>query len=442
MKTSHGEYRQDSRTGIRIPVTVEFAEDQLQTSTLNLSFGGIRLKKPKDLSLEPGQQVQVRFDPSTNFIVPAKVVHVGEDHLGLKLLRTRLSGQDFARIIRTAPAWQRARVAIRRALWTGVRRFGMLTANTWARPLLLRQVKPTFLFAVYGSLKDVRTYYTPAMERVLPTTLIGGVIRNRDRRGLLIASKYLENELAEDSDKVRHYIQQLREDFPSVERIALVGRLPNFVMKAGLPIADPFVDGSMGTRYMIWDVARQMLEMPEYRDERSIIVLGGAGRIGSLVCEDLLSLYPEVIGFDPRYQQEQRLDRAQGTILRTADPARLAQHRLFIALTHHGDVLRELAPHLPAGGLIGDDTHPCISLEVRDLLAQRQVRTLKIVLSHHQFSMWPRMPAWNNRDIPGCLVEALVLLEHQQLDVTDFNSFRDTAREIGFHGRLIKPLDE
>src|SRR5690606_17417066 len=53
MKTSHGEYRQDSRTGVRIPVTVDFADDQLQTNTLNLSFGGIRLKKPKDFSLEP-----------------------------------------------------------------------------------------------------------------------------------------------------------------------------------------------------------------------------------------------------------------------------------------------------------------------------------------------------------------------------------------------------
>src|SRR5690606_35107057 len=101
-----------------------------------------------------------------------------------------------------------------------------------------------------------------------------------------------------------------------------------------------------------------------------------------------------------------------------------------------------LAEYLPKGSLIGDDTHPCISLEVRERLAEHGVKTLKIVLSHHQFSMWPRMPAWNNRDIPGCLVEALVLLEHKNLDVKDFTAFRDTAKSIGFQGRLIEPLEE
>lgn len=37
------------------------------------------------------------------------------------------------------------------------------------------------------------------------------------------------------------------------------------------------VEGSLGTRYMIWDVARQMRERPQYCQQNSIVVLGGAG---------------------------------------------------------------------------------------------------------------------------------------------------------------------
>jgi len=442
MKTSHGEYRRHFRTGIRIPVTVDIANQSRSTSTLNLSFSGLRLAKPEDLSLEPGQALNIQFSRPGNFRVPARVVHVGEHHVGLKLYRARLTDNDIDNLVQAAPFSQRARVYLRRAAWKGSRRAGVLGANTLLRPLLLKWVRPSFLFAVYGSARDVQTYYTPTMEKLLPDTIIGGVIQNRGRRGLLVASKYLESELAQDSEKVQEYIGHLRRDYPEVRCIALVGRLPNFTMKAGIPIEPPLVDGSMGTRYMIWEAVRKMKEMTPYQHEQGITVLGGAGRIGNLVCEDLLDLFPKVYGFDPRYQEEQRLDRGQGTIIRTANRERLADHRLFVALTHHGDVIRDLVDAMPPGALIADDTHPCISLEVRELLETHRIQTLKIVLTHHLFSMWPRMPAWNNRDIPGCLVEALVLLEQDETNLSHFPSFRQTARRLGFQGRLVEPLDE
>src|SRR5690606_41810936 len=84
MKTSHGEYRRHFRTGIRIPVTVDIADQSRSTSTLNLSFSGLRLAKPEDLSLEPGQALNIQFSRPGNFRVPARVVHVGEHHVGLK----------------------------------------------------------------------------------------------------------------------------------------------------------------------------------------------------------------------------------------------------------------------------------------------------------------------------------------------------------------------
>jgi hypothetical protein len=193
---------------------------------------------------------------------------------------------------------------------------------------------------------------------------------------------------------------------------------------------------------MIWDTARQMKELPAYVGERGITVLGGAGRIGNLVCEDLTQLYGTVIAFDKRYENEEIVNTPTGTIIRTSLPWRLAEHKLFIGLTHHGDVIKEWAGAIPRGSLIADDTHPCISLPVREYLAEHHINTLKIVLGNADFSMKPRMPAWNNRDIPGCLVEALVLLDNDDEVANDFHRFSEAALKAGFQGRLIEPLDE
>jgi len=258
----------------------------------------------------------------------------------------------------------------------------------------------------------------------------------------MVASKFYEYELAEDSEKVRTYLEQLQDEFPDIDTIALVGRLPNFVMKAGVDIEPPYVDGSMGTRYMIWDIGRQMQMRPKYHTEDIITVLGGAGRIGNLVCEDLTRVYRTVIAYDPRYDQQEEVYTPIGKIIRSGNPAILNNCKLFISLTHHGDVIRDLKAHLPSGALVADDTHPCISYEARLELKALDIDVEKIVLFHEEFSMWPRMPGWNNRAIPGCLVEALVLKEREDVDVLDFESFCETAQQIGFQGQLIKPLDE
>lgn len=442
MSTLHGEYRRHNRTGVKTNVSVDLTVGNLDTKTLDVSERGVAIRKPARLSLETGQTVNIVFNRMTGMSVPARIVHVGGSHIGLQLEDTRFSEQDINSIIRTAPWWQRLSVSTRRLFWRQARRTAVLAANTFLRRLLMKLVRPTFLFAVYGSERDVATYYTPQMLRLMPPVMIGGIIRNQRHRGLLVASKHLESELAQDSIKVRQYLQDLDAQFPDVKKIALVGRLPNFVMKAGIPIESPYVDGSMGTRYMIWDVARQMRSLPDYIGETSIVVLGGAGRIGNKVCEDLAREFSTVIAFDPRYDQEEKVFTPLGMILRTAKPLRLADHKLFIGLTHHGDVIEELQQHLAPGALIADDTHPSITPRVREVLAESHIKVMKIVLSHDDFSMWPRMPAWNNRDIPGCLVEALVLLEQGDTNLDDLPTFCKTAEQMGFKGKLVAPVED
>lgn len=442
MSRLHGEYRRHLRSGIHIPVEVSHAHETVETSTLNISSSGLRLKRPNRLFVRPGEMIQVSFQGVPRMTLSAIVEHLGKAHIGLQLYRKRFSDQELKAIYSQAPAWQRAWARSKRRIWRDTRRFGVFAANTFLRSFIIRGTRPQFVFAVYGNERDAATYFTPSLAKRMPPNLVLGVIQNQEARGLLVASQTLEHELQADSEKVRRYIEELKQDFPQVKRIALVGRLPNFVKKAGIDIADPLVEGSLGTRYMIWDVARQMRARPQYSQQESIVVLGGAGRIGNAVCDDLTRLYPKVIAFDSRYEHDEEVAVGQGTVLRTSNLAHLQDQKLYIGLTSHGDVVLDLYHHMPGGSLIADDTHPCISLAVRESLEEREITVEKVVLSHSEFLMWPRLPAWNNRDIPGCLVEALVLLRHPQLEGGDFQSFCRQAEKMGFTGRLIRPLDE
>ncbi len=438
----HGEYRRHLRSGIRLPVVLKYANHTVETSTLDISTSGLRLKRPEHVYIRPGEVIDVEFLGKAGMSVAATVQYTGKSHIGLEFYRRRFSEYELKELYDIAPSWQRLAARSKRALWRNSRRMAVFLANTYLRAPIHALARPQFLFAVYGNKQQAGSYFTPRMARRMPPNLVLGFIRNADMRGLLVASQFMEDELEEDSEKVRLYLDQLQRDYPNVKRIALVGRLPNFVMKAGIEITEPLVEGSLGTRYMIWDVARQMLERPQYCQQTSIVVLGGAGRIGNAVCKDLTGLYDKVIGFDPRYEEDREIATDGGTILQTSSLSHLQDEKLYIGLTHHGDAVLELQQYITPGALIADDTHPCISLTAREQLQKRQIAVEKVVLSHEEFLMWPRMPAWSNRAIPGCLVEALVLLRKPDVGEGDFSAFCQEAEFLGFTGRLISPLDE
>lgn len=442
MSRMQEERRRHRRSGIRIPVDIRYSDETIETRTLDMSPSGLRLKRPDQLYIQPGETIDISFQGAGQAPLSALVAHLGKSHIGIEFDEKRFSGEELRQLYDLAPAWQRLLVGSKRRLWRDSRRFAVLAANTFLRSMILKLARPDFVFAVYGNRRDTDTYWSPGMAKHMPPNLVLGFIRNQKARGLLVASQTLEHELQADSGKVRSYIDQLRLDFPNVKRFALVGRLPTFAKKAGIEISDPLVEGSLGTRYMIRGVAQQMQARAEYSKETSIVVLGGAGRIGNAVCEDLTGLYRKVIAFDPRYEQDEEVRMDQGSVLRTSNVARLHDQKLYIGLMSHGDVILDLLPHMPGGSLVADDTHPCISLHAREKLQEKEIAVEKVVLSHAEFVMWPRMPSWNRRDIPGCLVEALVLLQRPELEGDDFLSFCRQAKEMGFAGRLIKPLAE
>lgn len=251
MSLLHGEYRRHNREDIHTPVSMTLEGSALDTTTQDVSECGLSLKKPSSLNLNIGQSVNVTFSRMPNLSVPAKIVRTGDNSIGLELDHFRFSDLDLTGIEDTSPFLQRIRYRSKRLVWKKARQIAVLLANTVFRGLLMRIVKPTFLFAVYGNEKDVGTYTTPKTLNLIPPILLAGFIKSRGHRGLMVASKFFEHELAKDSDMVNQYLAQLKDEFSHIKTIALVGRLPNFVMKAGHDIKPPYVDGSMGTRYMI-----------------------------------------------------------------------------------------------------------------------------------------------------------------------------------------------
>lgn len=442
MRRMQGEYRRHMRSGIRIPVVLRYSDQTLHTDTLNISASGMGFKCPDAARFTAGEVIDVTPRDRPDLAVQATVAFVGSKHVGLQFHRPPLSDQELRRVYNCAPWWQRLWASTTRIAWRTGRRLAVFCANTLLRPLILKYIQPRFIFAAYGTERQAATYYSPFLAKWMPFNLILGFIQHREVRGLMVAPQYLEHELRGVPNKVRRYIEQLQQDFQTAERIALVGRLPIFAMKAGVEMASPLVEGSRGTRYMIWDIARAMRERPLANPSDGIVVLGGGGRIGTAVSGDVAGLFSQVVAFDPRFHVEQEEHLENSRILRTSNPERLKDHRLFILLSRQGDDLLEWMEYIHSGSLIADDTHPCISFDGRERLKQHDIAVEKTVLSHDEFSMWPRMPNWNNRDIPGCLVEALVLLNRPDLSDGSFADFCCEAEHLGFSGRLVRPLDE
>lgn len=390
-----------------------------------------------------GQELYVRIGKGVfDKTLKAHVVHVEGSQMGLELDDIRLNRKQLKDIINNAPLKSTIVRKVKNSVVKSGRRAGFLAMNTVLRPPIIKLYRPTFLFAVYGTESRSDHYFTPRSLRIMKPILIGGFIRSGKHRGLMVGSKFFEEMLSSQRDLSEKYYHQLLEAFPGIERIALVGRLPNFMKRAGLDISEPFVDGSMGTRYMIWDVALEMVKRPNYTNETSIVVLGGAGRIGNSVCSDLANHFDTVIAFDKRYTTPETIATPKGNIIRTADPEALREHRLFICLTHHGDVIKDFIPYFQSGSLIADDTHPSISFPLRKALAKKDVDVLKIVLTHDEFSIWPRMPEWNKKAVPGCMAEALVLLENPDVALDTLSTFAEDAKKLGFQGSLIPAIDD
>ena len=324
-----------------------------------------------------------------------------------------------------------------RKLWLAGR-MALITYINLGWPLVRASHKTDVVFACYGTRGDMRAYGPDWFRKFFPVG-VAAFLKDKSSEGFMVSSVYSEEELASDSDKVRAYISELQRKMPNAKRIALIGRLPGFCLRAGIEIKPPLVDGAYGTRFAMYGSAMSLLDKLENKQMgTSIAILGGAGRIGSQVIEDLSYVFKDVIAIDPRYTEEKTATINGSRVLYTKHGKRLKETRLVLVLTARGNDILPMVNQFAPGTLIADDTHPCVKRPVREKLAAQGVELWKTVITSDSFTMTPRMPNFHANNIPGCLLEALVLntVGDQALDTPQV--FFDETEKCGYRAELIR----
>jgi hypothetical protein len=449
--------REFNRYEVSLPLNLESRSHRIIARSKNLSAGGASITLVdfvQSEDIEDQGSITIRAQ-SGEISTPYEITYRKENVIGIRFSDSQPSHTDtLNHIFETAPknlirhhgpandsfsrVEKKHHISFKRRLWVAGRMAAFLGVNLlW--PLLKHVVKPQVVFAVYGTRGDQRAYFPHWFKRICPPVVIAAYIKDKASRGVMISSVYSEEELASDSKKVRKYIGDMRKAFPSVNRFALVGRLPGFSMKAGINIARPLVDGSLGTRFAMYESAVQIAEKLEDKSRASTIaILGGAGRIGSKLIDDLCKSFQTVIAIDPRYTEEQQELKGGSTVIYTKRSESLKETRLVLVLTAKGEDILPMVEYFEPGTIIADDTHPCIKRATRERLKKQGVDLWKTVVTSSDYGMYPRMPNFRNDNIPGCLLEALVLNAAGEHVLDSASKFFEEAKKCGYKTLLIR----
>lgn len=478
-----GKYqREHERYDVNLPLILESGSSRIIGRSQNLSVGGASISLVdfvESQDIEDQGSIIIRSQKG-DIKTPYKITYRKEHVIGVHFSAASSTQLDsLTHIIDALPQAssntlstsdrintkgnKNQNVTLSRRFWIAARMTAFLAVNLmW--PLLKHIVKPKVVFAVYGTRGDQRAYFPDWFKRICPPVVVASYIKDKTSRGVMVSSVYTEEELATDSSKVQKYISNLKKEFPDVNRFALVGRLPGFTMKAGIKIERPLVDGSMGTRFAMHGSAMQIAqkleeatpitvtEEPSSKEastngspthdaksvENSIAILGGAGRIGSKLIDDLCNEFQTVIAIDPRYVEERQELMHGSTVIYTKRGERLKGTRLVLVLTARGDDIMPMVEYFEPGTVIADDTHPCIKRPTRELLQKQGVDLWKTVVTSDDYAMYPRMPNFRNDNIPGCLLEALVLNAKGDQALASPERFFEEAKACGYKTLLIR----
>lgn len=305
--------------------------------------------------------------------------------------------------------------------------------------VLRHLVTPNYVFVVYpGTEADKRLYCPAWAERLLPPLSPSGVIRFRGRWGLMVSGLVTAELLERRPAAIQALLDDARSEFPRVKVIALAGRLPSIATRAGVDLDQPFTRGDRGTLSAMLSAARELARLSGRPPaELTIAVPGGAGFIGMQLVLQLAAEFRRVVAIDPRFEGERR---SHDNILFTERPEAVASADAVLVLTRRGDDVASIAPFVAPGTLVADDTHPEIPADVRRTMEMRGAEVLKASMYDARFKIVPRIPMFRRDDIPGCLLEALVVLDNGHGVVRSQVGFDRAAARIGFSTRLAPHL--
>jgi hypothetical protein len=98
--------------------------------------------------------------------------------------------------------------------------------------------------------------------------------------------------------------------------------------------------------------------------------------------------------------------------------------------------MESLVPHIAPGAIVADDTHPEMPEYLRVRIEERGATVLKATLADERFRCVPPIPDFRADDIPGCILEVLVILQRGTEVLESQEAFNRAAQELGFGARL------
>lgn len=319
--------------------------------------------------------------------------------------------------------------------WNNSRQIALIVLEFLWKWFIRFFYNPDFIFLVYGQERHKRACWSKRTERRIGLLGLIGFISYRKNgkklRGIILASTKSMEEFGANALLAVKVTDEVRLRFPRVEAIALAGQLPGWLARNfGNSPQLPLLGGMRGTCFVVRQAVREITSGFE-PTKLSVAVAGGAGHTGSQVVSVLAKEYGRVVAFDRRLKDEEI-----GNVSRTSDPRRLGEAVAIVVLTAKGDDIEEAARHLNSGAVVADDTHPMMSKRIRKLFSDRGVSLVKITVADGSVRMFPRLPDFKRDDVPGCLLEALVVKLRGPQVLESQEAFNTAAEELGFKARL------
>lgn len=325
-------------------------------------------------------------------------------------------------------------------LWNKIRQTVVILLEFWWRWII--RSKPDFIFLVYGQERHKRACWSKRKERKIGLFGQIGFIRyRRDKKnsyGLILASTIRMEEFNVAPQLAVNVTDEVKRRFPEAQAVALAGQLPGWLVRSsGAPLQQPLVSGMRGTCFVVRQAVREISLQFSSPKHLRVAVAGGAGHTGVEAVRALAQEYGEVIAFDSRFKEDEYI----GNVLHTSNPYHLCEAKVVVVLTAKGDDAQTIVAHLNPGTVVADDTHPMMNKPIRKLFLDRGMSLFKITVGDGSVRMFPRLPDFKPGDVPGCLLEALVVKLRGPQVLESQEAFNRAAEELGFKSRLEKHPD-
>jgi threonine dehydrogenase-like Zn-dependent dehydrogenase len=201
-------------------------------------------------------------------------------------------------------------------------------------------------------------------------------------------------------------------------------------------LTPPFIKGERGAVFTIVETYLHLLREKGIESKDPVGVVG-VGYLGSRVTHRLEELgCASIVGYDIRIKETSE----RGAVTRTNDPSLLADCKMVIVLTPKGEDAAGVLSWLKEGVVVIDDTHPQLPPGLIHEITLKGGEVYRSTMGLEGVRSVPRLPGYDERWIPGCVVESLVV--NGGLNNTTQEAFDQKGRGIGLTPFLTNPRGE